>query len=378
VATTFENVYYLTGIASVPLQTHPYSGRCLAVVTRDRLANPYFLTSRCDVDQALDALPELAGTVGYGQFFRETADGAELTAAEQRLHDIAVTGPAPANAVDALADTLRRAGLSESKVGIDDNGIPAGFLPALHDALPEAAFVPATETLRWVRKVKTPAEVDRIAASAAAAEQGILAAIAIAKPGATESDLVREFERTIVGLGARPKFTLIKFGRAAVGGQSKPTSTPLRRGDSIWFDVGCVLNGYWSDIARVFSVGPPSAKLQRYYGAMLAGEERGIQQARPGMSGKELFDITVEGVRQAGVGHYQRHHVGHGIGVEIYDPVLITPHNEDLLEVGTVVNIETPYYEFGFGAVHVEDPFLVGAEGNRLLTTLSRGLGVIE
>ncbi|MFI5495795.1 M24 family metallopeptidase [Actinoplanes sp. NPDC051859] len=378
VATTFENVYYLTGVASQPAQTHPYGGRCLVVVVRDRLATPYFLTSRCDVDQFLDASVPLAEAVGIGTFHRELAGDAVLTPTEQRLYDVSVLGPAPATALDALTDVLRRAGVSGGTIGIDEKGAPFGFLAALGDALPGARILPAAEDLRWVRKVKTPAEIERITAAAAATEAGIRAAVAAARPGATERDLVREFELELVRHGARPKFSLIKFGRSAVGGQQRPSAEPLRPGDGIWFDVGCVLNGYWSDLARTFVLGEPDPKLVRYYEAALAGEQRAIDEARPGLRGKELFDITVEGVRQAGIPHYRRHHVGHGIGVEIYEPVLITPTSEDEIEVGTVVNTETPYYEFGFGAVHVEDPFVVEADGNRLLTTLDRGLGIID
>jgi Xaa-Pro aminopeptidase len=95
------------------------------------------------------------------------------------------------------------------------------------------------------------------------------------------------------------------------------------------------------------------------------------------MTGEQLFDLTVDGVRAAGIPHYRRNHVGHGIGVEVYDPVLIRPGITDELEPGTVVNIETPYYEFGFGCVHVEDPFVVGVDGNRLLTTMPRELIVL-
>jgi Xaa-Pro dipeptidase len=378
VATTFENIYYLTGVASQPAQTHPYGGRCLAVVLRDRLATPYFLTSRCDVDQFLDSPADLAGVTGYGTFFRELADDAVLTGDEQRLYDVAVTGPAPGTALDALLDVLRRNGLTAGTIGMDEKGAPFGFLGALGEALPGARVLPAADHLRWVRKVKTPAELDRIAASAAAAETGIRAAVAAARPGATERELVREFELAVVGLGARPKFTLIKFGRAAVAGQRRPTDVPLRRGDAIWFDVGCVRDGYWSDLARVFTLGEPAPKLARYYAAVLAGEQRGLTETKPGTTGGELFDLTVDGVRQAGLPHYRRQHVGHGIGVEIYDPVLVTPGNDDVIEEGTVVNIETPYYEFGFGAVHVEDPFVVEAGGNRLLTTLDRDLGVLD
>jgi Xaa-Pro dipeptidase len=378
VATTAENVYYLTGIASVGLEIWPHSAQCYAVVTRDRLDHPHYISNRCDLDQLLDSVPPLDGALGYGPFFRELPAGVELNPREESLRAAMFDRPNPPTAVAALAETLRQAGAATGRVAVDEEGVPHGFFEAVGEAVPQASFRTGSEVLRYARKVKTAGECRRIAEAAAVAAAGITAAIGVAQPGATERDLVREFERTVVTLGARPKFTLIKFGRAGVSGQSLPSDAGLRRGDAIWFDVGCVVAGYWSDIARVYSLGEPSPKLVLYYGAMLAGEERGIFEARPGMTGKELYDITVEAVRESGVPQYRRQHVGHGIGVEIYDPVLITPNNDDVIEEGTVVNIETPYYEFGFGAVQVEDPFVVRAAGNELLTTLDRGLAVID
>jgi Xaa-Pro aminopeptidase len=69
--------------------------------------------------------------------------------------------------------------------------------------------------------------------------------------------------------------------------------------------------------------------------------------------------------------------VGHGIGIEVYDPPLLAPTSDDVLEEGMVVNVETPYYELGFGGVQVEDTVVVTADGYRLLTQCDRGLFVL-
>lgn len=376
VATSIENVRYLTGVDSVALDMFPHTGHCFAVVTRDQPEAPYFISSRCEVDQFLDAPWPLSGALAYGPFTRELTTE-PLTEDEERLKLVSVDDFSSATPLEALTRALKLLDVADGRVAIDETGVRPQFLAELADTRSGGSLRDAGPLLRAARKVKTPGEQAAIANAAAVAEQGIAAAVGIAKPGVTEQDLVREFERTVAGLGARPKFTLIKIGRAAVGGQTRPTTVPLSNGEAIWFDVGGVVNGYWYDIARVFCVGEPSEKLASYYGAMLAGEQRAISAARPGMTGRELFDLTVQAVRESGVPHYQRHHVGHGIGVEVYDEVLITPHNDDVIEEGTVINIETPYYEFGFGAVHVEDPFVVSASGNRLLTTMARTLGVV-
>jgi Xaa-Pro dipeptidase len=378
VATSAENVLWLTGISSVGGQNHPYSSRALAVVTRDRPDAPYFASSRGDVDQFLDATTALSGVVGYGTFHRELPEGLELTAREERFKQIGVDDPPAPDALGALVRILTGAGLANARIGVDETAAPPGFLERLGEALPGCAIRPAAALLQQVRKVKTEAEVRRIAEAAAIAESGVRAALGIAAEGVTERDMVREFEPAVARAGGRPRFTLIKFGREGVLGQTRPSDTPLRRGDSIWFDAGCTHRGYWSDIARTASFGEPAPRLAAVYAAMLAGEQAALDAAKPGMTGGELFDRTVEAVRGAGVPHYRRHHVGHGIGAEIYEPVLITPGNPDVIEDGTVVNSETPYYEFGLGGVHVEDPFVVASGGNRLLTTLDRSLIVID
>lgn len=378
VATTKENVYYLTGVQSVALEVFPHSGQFYVILTRERPGGLRMVTSRCDADQVLDVLPLLDSAIGYGTFYREIAEGTELTEPEEALRRIAVDGPAPATALEGLALALREAGLAGARVAIDEDGVPHGFLQTLSEAVPHADFTTGSAVFRWTRKVKTAEEIRRLRAVAAVTERGFQAATAIARPGVREQDLVREFEKTVVAEGARPKCTLVKFGRGGVAGQAASNGEGLRLGDSIWLDASCVLDGYWSDVARVYSMGPPSDKLALYHAAMVEGEDVALACARPGMSGKRLFELVMAAVREAGVPHYRRHHVGHGIGVEIYDPVLIAPHIEDQLEEGTVVNFETPYYEFGLGAVQVEDPFVVAADGNHLLTTLQRSLIVLD
>ena len=74
----------------------------------------------------------------------------------------------------------------------------------------------------------------------------------------------------------------------------------------------------------------------------------------------------MKAVQEAGLKHYERHHTGHGIGLELYENVLIKPGNTDIIEEGTVLNHEAPYYQFGLGGFIIENPFVVRAGGNEL------------
>jgi Xaa-Pro aminopeptidase len=126
-------------------------------------------------------------------------------------------------------------------------------------------------------------------------------------------------------------------------------------------------------------LGEPSPKLRAYYSAVLEGEEYAFSTTRPGVTACALFEGIVATVRRAGILHYRRHHVGHGIGAEVYDPPVLTETAKVAIEAGMVLNVETPYYELGWGAVHVEDAYVVGPNGtNRWLTRMSRQLLIVE
>jgi len=86
----------------------------------------------------------------------------------------------------------------------------------------------------------------------------------------------------------------------------------------------------------------------------------------------------VQPERELGIPHYRRHHVGHGIGVEYYDLPILNPGTEIPLESGMVFEVETPYYEFGFGGAFIEDTVLVTDSGVKVLTELERELQVID
>src|SRR6267143_168719 len=100
--------------------------------------------------------------------------------------------------------------------------------------------------------------------------------------------------------------------------------------------------------------GPFSVAERDHYRAILEGEERAIEQVRAGVPANEIFSIAVEATQKAGIAHYRRHHVGHGIGLDLYDMPILNETTSTPLEAGMVLEVETPYYELGFGGLQVE------------------------
>jgi Xaa-Pro dipeptidase len=85
----------------------------------------------------------------------------------------------------------------------------------------------------------------------------------------------------------------------------------------------------------------------------------------------------VDTVRREGIPHYQRSHVGHGIGVDGYDPPNLGPGGDTALEENMVLCVETPYYELGFAGLQVEDMVRVTRDGVESLMPVGTELRLI-
>jgi Xaa-Pro aminopeptidase len=377
VASTLENFFYLSGIWNLGQELFPHDTQAYIVATREQPDAGVLAVSVGEADLTLEAYPTLRGAVTYGTFFRELPDGVELDADEQRVWDITTSQQPRADAFEALCASIEEVGLTHGAIGVDERGPNRDLLEQLRARFPRLEVRPASQTFRQIRMVKTSEEHERLIAALRATEHALRTTVAQAREGITERELAHVFEEAIVSRRARPGFTLLRFGRGMALGQVPPGQTRLEKGDYIWFDVGCTLNGYRSDIGRIVSFGEPSDKLRTYYNASKGGQSRAFELMTPGRAACDVFNGAVERVRELGIPQYRRHHVGHGIGVEYYDLPILTPKTEIPLETGMIFEVETPYYELGFGGAFIEDTVLVTDSGVKILTELDRELQVI-
>jgi Xaa-Pro aminopeptidase len=377
VAATLENFFYLSGIWNLGQELFPLDTQAYVVATREQPDAGLLAVSVGEADLTLEAYPTLRGAVTYGTFFRELPDGVELDADERRVWEVTYNRQPKADAFEAVCAALEECGLSRGTIGVDERGPNHHLLDQLRERFPQLEVRPAAHTFRQIRMVKTEAERERMLGALRATEYALLTTVATAREGITERELAHVFEQAIVERGARPGFTLLRFGRGMALGQVPAGETRLKKGDYLWFDVGCTYHGYRSDIGRIVSFGEPSDKLRRYYAASQGGQSRAFELMTPGRAACDVFNGAVERVRELGIPHYRRHHVGHGIGVEYYDLPILNPRTDIPLEPGMIFEVETPYYEFGFGGAFIEDTVLITENGAQILTKLERDLQVV-
>lgn len=360
IGTSPENVLYLSnywamsqwvrrGPQAYVLRTHSSAGRA-AVVTNTALLD---LVADQDIQ---------ADLFRYAYFKTDIDEAATLSAADAR-HIAMFGGEGFAGPVEALVAAIEARGLTKSRIGIDEIGITPQCMEQLTRLLPNVLFVRAFGIMEKVRSIKTPEEIQRLRRAASISERSVDAALAAAKIGMTEIEMARVFHSTTTMLDGVPVTGCIGFGDRSAMSNVQPSEQKLRMGDVIRFDVGCRYKHYRSDISRIAIMGEPSAKLRRYHDALYKGVQRAYEILKPGLAVAELFREVVDTVRREGIPHYNRSHVGHGIGIEGYDPPNIADSSNDVFEQNMVICVETPYYELGFAGLQVEDMILVTADG---------------
>jgi Xaa-Pro aminopeptidase len=374
VANTYQGVYYTSGIRSATLKLFPRDAQVYAVIRTHDIEHPVIVAGRGDMDTVAARGPRYTG-IGYGSFFRSVEPDAKLTDIEQRLVSWGVEAESAASPAEALARALNLLGLQSGSVGFEDLG--QSIVEQATSRLPGIKLTAAPEVLKSARLRKSPQEQELLSRAAVITEDAIGAAVALARDGVTEREMLVAFQRHLVENGADPVLAFIRFGRNGGVSQVQADSTPLQRGDLIWFDVCADYEGYKSDIARTFALGDPGQRARTYYSALKTAEDAMIDAARPGRRASEIFDLCVQAARDAGIPNYRRHHVGHAIGMDVYETPLLAPGQDTILEEEMVLNVEAPYYEIGFGALHVEDPIVVGTGGGRLLSKGNRELVIL-
>ncbi len=280
------------------------------------------------------------------------------------------------DAMRALCRSIRDLGLEESRIAVDERNFSRTQFEDLADEFPKATFLDGYEIFRKIRAVKTPEEVKRLTESVRATEVGFQKIAETLKVGITERELENVFRAGIAETGAVPLFNVICSGHRSAHTNTIPSDRKIVEGDVVRVDAGARLHFYTSDIARTYVVGEPTDTQNRYWKAIVTGLNAALDSMKPGVTAGQIFATAVNATRAAGLPSFKRHHVGHGIGIEVYDMPILAPDNNTKLEEGMVLCVETPIHELGFSGFQVEDTVVVRPNGVELMSTIPHDLSL--
>jgi Xaa-Pro dipeptidase len=382
IAATPENIYYLSGHASWSQNGYRYGGSQVYVVyPRDPKQTPALLIPGGDVGYASLDEVWLQEKYIYGRpRHAQIADPSKLAAIEQRTVTLAGSDTKGPTAEKALAQLIRDKGIDKGRIGMDHFAIPITIWEKIKAGLPQATMLPASSFFRYVRMIKTPAEIQRLRESAELNERAITKMLSAAKPGVKESDLAGIYKGEIAKAGGQVYWMHMAVRRG--GNFPALKDNVLQKGDVFRVDMGCSLNGYHADVCKSGCVGAePTAEHRKRYDAIQAGVLKSVETLKPGVRPQELYETMIAGVRANGLPNYSNFFLGHTIGLEAREfPFLIGPAEEVddpflpnttniPMEPGMTVNLEASNHEAGWGTVQVEYTCAVTDTGHQHLIT---------
>ncbi|RLG01462.1 hypothetical protein DRN58_01750 [Thermococci archaeon] len=369
IASTPENVMYLTDYWS--LSQKVVRGVQTYALFSKSMKKPVLIIPISDGD--LVGIKDLK-VVPYGSFYINKSTN-KLSRTEQVINEI-FRIERKKSGIQALIDVIKEENFDSSVIGVE-NEIPYQVLNKLKREFPELKIKEATDLFHRVRMVKTNEEIKKLKKSANIIERGIESTLQCLTEGISEIEVAKELKKEIIEKGADIGFIVVGFGTHSAYPNAHPSKNKLKRGDIVRFDVGCLWDHYYSDTAKTIVFGKKeTTKQKKYYDVIVNAQKKGIESAKPGVRVSEIYNIMIKTIQKK-IPHYNRHHFGHGIGLEVHQPPIITGENTTLLQKDMVINIEAPYYELGFGGLQVEDTLIITEKSNEVITTIDEILEVL-
>jgi len=277
--------------------------------------------------------------------------------------------------------------------GVRRVAVEAGFLShaewlRLVEAAPDVELVPVEGLIEEQRRVKEPAETERIRAACAVADAALAETLADIRVGVSEHELALALEwrmRTGGAEGLAFDVACLSGPRAALP-HGSPGERTVQRGEVLLFDFGARVDGYRSDMTRTLFVGQPTAGDLAIYELVARAQQVAIELLREAIpaglsiTNRQLDAAARDVIEAAGQGSRFGHGTGHGIGLATHElPSVGRSAAEEPLPSPTVFSVEPGVYLDGVTGVRIEDLVAIDdATGSvELLTAFPREVTVV-
>ena len=286
--------------------------------------------------------------------------------------------------VELVREALRERGALDGKLGMElgfeqSFDVPYLEFVRLQQGLPETDIVDAGEILWRLRMVKSEAEIACVRQACKILAEGYAQAYSASHEGDTEQAIAKRLRKHCELAGAPDCWVLITSGQGNYDLATKlPEARAVRRGDMVWIDAGCAVEGYWSDFSRAAVVGEPSAEQRAVQEAIHGITWAAVQRVRAGIKASELAKFC--NAKLAGLGFPitscisgLASRVGHGVGLEVTELPHLAEYDHTVLEPGMIITLE-PGVATTYGTFHIEENVLVTPEGCEVLSVAQRSL----
>lgn len=281
----------------------------------------------------------------------------------------------PTNAGAEIGAILSDLGLAKGRIGVVGLAdiTASADMAEMQKALSDADFVDATDLFDDVRAIKSEEEIKNHYETSAILRTVFKALESEIRPGVMERDIMAEAHRLCRQFGCVDGIALI--GRAPFRSFTHGTAGVIERDDIIVIDLEWGgPSGYWVELRRCFSFGPPRDPVRRFFETRIETFEACVDVMRAGVSSEEILaarDQVYAKHGQSGEGLIS--YTAHGIGIDSLEPPWV-PGKERTLQENMVINLhpsikfEDPEVGLAMGGVSLADNVLVQKDGGKRMT----------
>jgi Xaa-Pro aminopeptidase len=277
-----------------------------------------------------------------------------------------------------LVDAVRALGGATATVGFERGThlSPAWNLDDLTYVTAQLATGDLRSAARVVwraRMIKSAREVERMKWLTKITDESITAARKDLAVGQTEVEVGTRIAMEMMMRGADgTSFRNIRAGKDRYHcSDSLPQKRPLTEGDLLIIDIGAKYGAYVTDVAYTSLIGRATARHHEIYDVVVRAQDAAVAQCRPGVPASQVFFAAAKVIEESGLETLDM--IGHGIGMDLHEPVMLTPYHDEPLEAGMVLAVEPWLYDSaGLGVFALEEHVHVTEDEPEMFSSIER------
>jgi Xaa-Pro aminopeptidase len=321
-----------------------------------------------------------------------------VKSSERAMAESAIEHIVPLKSPKTIPQILKQNGYDiPHTLGLELDVLPANLYFNYQSIFKSPDIVDISNAIRYIRAVKSDYELDIMRQAGKLSDEVAGTVPELLREGMTELELAGKVEAEARKRGHQGVVRMRLFGSemfyghlmsGAAGALPSFLSSPtggmgpspamaqsagfktIQRHEPVMVDYIFALNGYYSDHARIFSLGKLPENLMAAYAVMLELQEMIKKWAKPGIRSGEIYDRALEKTKRRGYADYfmgfgpeRIRLVGHGIGLEVDEfPFLAAGQNLELQE-GMTIALEPKLIFPGKGVIGLENSHVVTQDG---------------
>ena len=261
-------------------------------------------------------------------------------------------------------------------VGIESQYMTVSIYQTFQRTFPKSELITTTDVVEKLASVKNTDEIDAIRRAVAITDRVFESILEEIKPGVSEMDIAMEITYRHKKFGAEKDAfqPIVASGPRSALPHGIASNRKIKKGDFVTLDIGCIVDGYPSDMTRTIVVGKASDRHKEIYRIVQKAQQRGVEAVRAGAKCSDVDGVARRFITKAGYGDNFTHSLGHGLGLEVHAHPRLAAISPDRLKAGMTVTVEPGIYIEGFGGVRIEDDLIVKDDGAEVLNRSPRDL----